>query len=184
MTQLYNRRLCNLFAGLLLSLSTLFSDYCLAQANQPLLLAGITPGLGIGLYNGVGLSGGLDIRYQRPWRNTWAFTAKTGLEVLLIKGRYAEQFRKTYQTSTGLSIPATVGVRRYWLKGIHTDLNVGVDVGISAITVTAFRFEPMVGMMISLPTGGYLDIGSSVTTSFERGSGIYAFTFAYGLLLH
>ncbi|GAB3513454.1 hypothetical protein GCM10027341_55480 [Spirosoma knui] len=184
MNQTHNRRLNTLLVGWLLGLSTLFSGRCLAQDNQQVLFAGITPGLGIGLYNGVGLSGGLDIRYQRPWRDQWAFTAKTGLEVLLIKGRYAEQFRKTYQTSAGLSIPATVGIRRYWLKGIHTDLNVGVDVGISTITVTAFRFEPMVGMMIPLSTGGYLDIGSSVTTNFELGSGIYAFTFAYGLPLH
>lgn len=167
----------------LLSLGATFVHPCLAQSHQRLLFVGITPGLGIGSYNGVGPTVGIDLRYQHLLKDNWVLTAKTGIEALRIKGRYAEQFQRTYQTASGLSLPITVGVRRYFLDRLHADLNVGADIGVSALTITSFRFEPMVGMMIPLSRDNYLDIGSSVVTSFGRGSGIYLFSFAYGLKL-
>lgn len=152
-----------------------------AQNNQRLVLVGLTPGLGIGVYNGIGLSAGLDLRYQHPIAPNLALTAKTGIDVFRVKSRYAEQFRQQYKTTAGFSIPLTVGPRYYFPKGLYTGLNVGADIGVSKLAVTSFRFEPSVGMLVPLRAGRYLDVGTSVNTSFNRGSGVFSFNFAYGL---
>lgn len=159
----------------------IFVQGTLAQQDQRLLLSGVTPGLGIGLYNGIGLSGGIDLRYQHPLVNHLTITVKTGLEAFRIKSRYTEYYRQNYQTVTGLSVPITVGPRYYVHKGMYGGLNLGADISVSKLAATSFRFEPAVGAVVPLPSGRYVDVGTSVVTSFSRGSGVYLFTVAYGL---
>lgn len=153
----------------------------LAQQDQRLLVVGATPGLGIGQYNGVGLSGGIDLRYQHPLAGNLTLTAKTGFEAFRVKSRYVEYYRQNYQVVTGFSVPITVGPRYYFFKGLYGGLNLGVDISVSKLAATSFRFEPAVGAVVPLPSGRYVDVGTSFVTSFSRGSGIYSFTVAYGL---
>lgn len=173
------QRAVRLLWGCLLSLS--LAPFSHAQRDQRLLLIGVSPGLGIGIYNSIGVVGGIDLRYQHPLARNLTLTAKTGIDVFRIKNRYAEQVKKDYQTITGFSVPVTVGPRCYFLKGMYGGLNLGADIGISKLTVSSFRFEPMVGVVIPTSAGRYVDVGASIQSSFNRGSGIFSFNLAYGL---
>lgn len=152
-----------------------------AQGRNQALFIGTPVGVGVGRYNAIGFQTGLDIRYQHPLGSNFTITGKTGLEVFLVKGRYKEYFQYYYGSSGGLSIPITIGPRFYIIDGFHVGLNVGVDIGLSAIAATSFRFEPMTGYVIRLANGNYVDASTSFITSFGEGSGVFSFNFAYGL---
>lgn len=155
----------------------------LAQGNDKILFVGTPLAVGVGRYNGTGLVTGFDTRFQLPLGSNFALTGKTGLEVFFIKGKYKEYYRYYYDAAAGLSIPIALGPRFYIVDGLHTDLNVGVDIGVSRLAATSFRFEPMAGYAIPLSNGHYIDVGASFVTSFSSGSGAFSFNFAYGLNL-
>ncbi|UYZ63492.1 hypothetical protein [Hymenobacter weizhouensis] len=155
-----------------------------AQGGQHVLFLGSELGVGVGRYNGIGLLTGPDIRYQLPLGRQFALTARTGLDVFFVKGRYSEYYRYYYGPTTGLSIPVTVGPRFYIVEGLHTSLNLGVDIGVNRLTTTSFHFEPGVGYALPVGKGNYVDLGTSFGTSFSQGSGVFLFTFAYGLNLN
>ncbi|MBC8154859.1 MAG: hypothetical protein H7Z72_18335 [Bacteroidetes bacterium] len=165
-------------AGCLLSLSLI--NQATAQSDQTLLLIGANPGVGIGIYNSVGVNFGIDLRYQHPLTNNLTLIGKTGIESLRVKGRYVDQFRQEYQTATGLGIPITVGPRYYIMPGLYGGLNLGADIGITKLVSSSFRFEPGVGIVVPLQAG-YLDVGTSISTSLSRGSGTFSFNVSYGL---
>lgn len=153
----------------------------LAQGREKILFIGTPLAVGVGRYNGTGLVTGFDTRFQLPLASNFVLTGKTGLEVFFVKGKYKDYFRYYYDTGTGLSIPVTVGPRFYIIDGLHAGLNLGVDIGVTRLAATSFRFEPMVGYAIPLPNGNYVDVGTSFITSFSRGSGAFSFNFAYGI---
>ncbi|GAB4025472.1 hypothetical protein [Spirosoma gilvum] len=152
-----------------------------AQGRNRILFIGTPVAVGVGRYNGTGFQTGLDIRYQQPLGANFAITGKTGMEYFLVKGRYKDYYRYYYNTASGISIPITVGPRFYIIDGLHAGLNFGVDIGVSQLATTAFRFEPMFGYAIRLANGSYVDVGTSFITSFSQGSGAFSFNFAYGL---
>jgi hypothetical protein len=152
-----------------------------AQGRNQILFIGTPIAVGVGRYNGTGFQTGLDIRYQHPLGSNFTITGKTGLEFFLVKGRYKEYYRYYYGTSSGISIPITIGPRFYIIDGLHAGLNLGVDIGVSRLAATSFRFEPAVGYAIRLPNRNYVDVGTSFITSFSEGSGAFSFNFAYGL---
>ncbi|UFH53329.1 hypothetical protein [Spirosoma sp. KNUC1025] len=153
----------------------------LAQGRNQILFIGTPLAVGVGRYNATGFTTGLDIRYQHPLGANFTITGKTGMEFFLVKGRYKDDFRYYYGTASGISIPITVGPRFYIIDGLHAGLNFGVDIGVSMIAATAFRFEPAFGYAIRLPNHNYVDVGTSFVTSFGEGSGAFSFNFAYGL---
>lgn len=165
-------------AGGLLGLGLI--NQAAAQSDQTLLLIGTNPGLGIGVYNSVGVSGGIDLRYQHPLTHNLTLIGKTGIESLRVKGRYVDQFRREYQTATGLGVPITVGPRYYIMQGLYGGLNLGADIGVTRLISSSFRFEPGVGAVVPL-RDGYLDVGISISTSLSRGSGTFSFNIGYGL---
>lgn len=152
-----------------------------AQGRNRILFVGLPVGVGVGRYNGTGFVTGFDVRYQHPLGSNFTITGKTGLEIFLVKGRYKEYYRYYYGSSSGISIPITVGPRFYIVDGLHAGLNFGVDIGVSRLAATSFRFEPAVGYAIRLNNGNYADVGTSFVTSFGEGSGVFSFNFAYGL---
>ncbi|GAB4014628.1 hypothetical protein EXU85_17940 [Spirosoma sp. KCTC 42546] len=154
-----------------------------AQGRNQILFIGTPMAVGVGRYNATGFTTGLDIRYQQPLGANFTITGKTGMEFFLVKGRYRDDFRYYYGSASGISIPITVGPRFYIIDGLHAGLNLGVDIGVSRIAATAFRFEPAFGYAIRLPNQNYVDIGTSFVTSFGEGSGAFSFNFAYGLNL-
>lgn len=93
--------------------------------------------------------------------------------------------RVGYPTEThGFCLPLTAGPRLYLptvLKGLHTGLNLGVDIAASKIMRTSLRFEPGVGYPLPLPGGRYLNITASLVTTFKRGDGVVGVSVAYGL---
>lgn len=153
----------------------------LAQGRSQILFIGTPVGVGVGRCNAIGFVTGLDVRYQHPLGSNFAITGKTGLEVFLVKGKYKDYYRYYYDASGGLGIPITVGPRYYIVDGLHVGLNLGVDIGVSALAATSFRFEPMTGYVVRLANGNYVDISTSFITSFGEGSGVFSFNFAYGL---
>lgn len=166
-----------LFIGLLLASLGKASG----QSGQSVLWLGATPGLGMGVYNGIGIGLGADVRYQRPLTRKLVAIARSGLDLFVIKGRYSEQFRKEYNTTVGLSIPITVGPRYYFLESLYGGLQLGADISITRLGVSSFRFEPSVGKVFPIAGGRYLDVGASIPTSMSRGSGMFLFNVAYGL---
>ncbi|MVM30520.1 hypothetical protein GO755_10790 [Spirosoma sp. HMF4905] len=155
----------------------------LAQGRNQVLFIGTPLAVGVGRYNATGFTTGLDIRYQQPLGSNITITGKTGMEFFLVKGRYRDDFRYYYGAASGISIPITIGPRFYIIDGLHAGLNLGVDIGVSRIAATAFRFEPAFGYVVRLPNHNYVDIGTSFVTSFGEGSGAFSFNFAYGLNL-
>ncbi len=154
-----------------------------AQGRNQILFIGTPVGVGVGRYNGTGFQTGFDVRYQHPLGSNITLTAKTGLDFFLVKGRYKEYYRYYYGSSSGISIPITIGPRFYIVDGLHAGLNLGVDIGVSRLAATSFHFEPAVGYAIRLGNGNYVDVGTSFITSFGEGSGAFSFNFAYGLNL-
>ncbi len=175
------RPLLGWLAGCLIGCCPALINGAAAQSSQSMLFIGGNPGVGIGVYNSVGVTGGFDLRYQHPLKGNLVLILKTGGETLRIKGRYANQFINEYQTATGFSLPFAVGPRYYFMKGMYTGLNLGVDIGLTRIVTSSFRFEPGVGVVVPLRAGGYVDAGTSVSTSFSQGSGTFSFNVAYGL---
>ena len=174
----------NTIIGIVLALAfSSLSTAVRAQGKNRLLFIGSPVGVGVGRYNPTGFQTGVDVRYQHPLASNFTITAKTGLEVFLVKGRYREYFRYYYDAGAGLSIPVTVGPRFYIIDGLHVGLNLGVDIGLSALAATAFRFEPATGYAVRLANGNYVDVTTSFVTSFGEGSGAFLFNFAYGLNL-
>ncbi|GAB3957623.1 hypothetical protein GCM10028805_50670 [Spirosoma harenae] len=152
-----------------------------AQGRNQILFIGTQAGVGVGRYNGTGFQTGLDFRYQHLLGSKFTITAKTGAEFFLVKGRYKEYYRYYFDTASGISIPITFGPRFYIVDGLHVGLNLGVDIGVSQLAATSFRFEPGAGYAIRLPNRDYIDVGTSFITSFGQGSGLFSFNFAYGV---
>lgn len=156
-----------------------------AQGGEQLLFVGTKVGPGVGAYNSTTLITGADVRAQFPLSPQAAIIARTGLEPFFYKRYYYGGYYYYYSYTErvmALQIPVTVGPRFYVHKGLHAGLNLGVDIGVKD-ALTAFHFEPAVGYALRLSNGRYLDLGTSFTTSFGRGSGEFAFSFAYGLKL-
>lgn len=174
-----NRSIHIIVFVLLLSVSA--STQVRAQGRNQVLFIGLPVGVGVGRYNGTGFQTGFDVRYQHPLGSNFTITGKTGLEFFLLKSRYKDYYRYYYGTTSGISIPITVGPRFYIVDGLHAGLNFGVDIGVSQLAATSFRFEPAVGYAIRLKNGNYADVGTSFITSFSTGSGAFSFNFAYGL---
>ena len=170
-----------LFVTLLISLTV--PTLVWAQGRNQILFIGTPIGVGVGRYNGTGFVTGLDVRYQHPLGSNFTITGKTGMEFFLVKGRDKEYYRYYYDATSGISIPITIGPRFYIVDGLHAGLNLGVDIGVSRLAATSFRFEPAVGYAIRLKNGNYADVGTSFVTSFGLGSGVFSFNFAYGLNL-
>ncbi|MBD2754327.1 hypothetical protein [Spirosoma validum] len=154
-----------------------------AQGRNQILFVGTPLAVGVGRYNAVGFQPSFDIRYQHPLGSNFTVTAKTGLDIFLVKSKYREYFRYYYNTTTGISIPITVGPRVYIVDGLYAGLNLGVDIGVNSIALTSFRFEPGFGYAIRLANKNYVDMGTSFITSFSEGSGAFSFNFAYGVNL-
>lgn len=176
-----NRSIHILIVALLLIMSA--PTLVRAQGRNQILFVGLPVGVGVGRYNATGFVTGFDVRYQHPLGSNFTLTAKTGLEIFLVKGRYKDYYRYYYNSSSGISIPITIGPRFYIVDGLHAGLNFGVDIGVSRLAATSFRFEPAVGYAIKLNNGNYADVGTSFVTSFSEGSGVFSFNFAYGLNL-
>lgn len=177
----YRSFIVRLLLGCLLGISPGIVTGSLAQSDQSLLFIGVNPGVGIGVYNGIGVAGGINLRYQHPLNNNLTLIARTGIESFRIKGRYADYYQQNFQTATGISIPIAGGPRYYFMENLYGGLNLGVEIGANKLSATAFLFEPGVGLVVPLKGGNYLDVGTSIVTSFSRGSGIFAFNIAYGL---
>lgn len=167
-----------------------------AQANDQLLFVGSSAGTGVGSYNPTGFVTSLDFRYQQPLGANFCMTARTGGEFFRIKKAFRDTYYPGYYSyygyyggyyvpgpGSGFSIPVTVGPRYYIVDGLHADLNLGVDIGVTERAATAFRFEPGVGYAIPLANNNYVDLSASFITSFAQGSGAFSFNFAYGLNL-
>lgn len=154
-----------------------------AQGRNQILFVGTPLAVGVGRYNAVGFQPGFDLRYQQPLGSGFNVTIKTGLDIFLIKSKYREYFRYYFDTTTGISIPITVGPRFYIVDGLYAGLNLGVDIGVNSIALTSFRFEPGFGYAIRLANKNYVDMGTSFITSFSEGSGAFSFNFAYGVNL-
>lgn len=154
-----------------------------AQADKQLLYLGTGLGLGVGRYNDLDLSTGLNLRFQQPLGAGFSLTARTGGDFSVVKGKEKDYYRYYYGTTSGFSIPLTVGPRFYIVDGLHTDLNVGVDLGVTELTSTSLHFEPAVGYTLPLANSHYLDLGISLITSFEQGSGVFSFNLAYAFNL-
>lgn len=166
-----------------------------AQGNNSLLFVGSSAGIGVGSYNPTGFVTSLDLRYQQPIATNFSVTARTGGEFFLIKKAFRYTYVPLYSygygyswyyeqgPGSGFSIPLTVGPRYYIANGLHADLNLGVDIGVTAVAATAFRFELGMGCAIPLANSKYMDLSASFITSFARGSGAFSFNFAYGLNL-
>lgn len=152
-----------------------------AQPGEKTLFVGVPLGAGVGAYNGLGFVAGVNTWFQYPLAPKAALVGRLGGDVFLVKGRYTEYYRKNYQTTVGYSVPVTVGPRFYILDGLHAGLNLGADIGVNSLALTSFHFEPVWGYVFRLPNGRYADVSTNLTTSFNRGSGSYSFTFAYGL---
>ncbi|WP_420151228.1 hypothetical protein [Spirosoma sp.] len=154
-----------------------------AQGRSQILFVGTPLAVGVGRYNAVGFQPSFDIRYQHPLGANFTITAKTGLDIFLIKSKYKDYFRYYYNSTAGISIPITVGPRFYIVDGLYAGLNLGVDIGVNSIALTSFRFEPGFGYAIRLANKNYVDMGTSFVTSFSEGSGAFSFNFAYGVNL-
>ncbi|MPR33335.1 hypothetical protein [Salmonirosea aquatica] len=191
---------------LLLSTATMAATF--AQTDKTILYSAADVLHGVGKYNGLGFGAGLNARLQYPIRQNLALTAKVGAEYYRIS-TYSYNLGFThltygynyatgwgfntpmyggvvgYPTEThGFSLPVTVGPRLYLppvLEGLHTDLNLGLDIAASKTMRTSLRFEPGVGYTLPLPGGRYLDITASLVTTFKRGDGVVGVSVAYGL---
>jgi hypothetical protein len=154
-----------------------------AQGRNRILFVGTPLAVGVGRYNAVGFQPSFDLRYQQPLGSNFTITAKTGLDIFLIKSKYRDYFRYYFDTTTGISIPITVGPRVYIIDGLYANLNLGVDIGVNSIALTSFRFEPGFGYVVRLANKNYVEMGTSFITSFSEGSGAFSFNFAYGVNL-
>lgn len=191
--------------------TSLFSGQpAVAQADRKLLFAGADLLHGVGRYNALRVGGGLSARVQYPLRSNLALTAKVGVEYYRI--RYYDYlpgysylgygyniitgygFNTIYYgagygylvNDNGVSLPVTVGPRLYLpglVRGLHTDLNAGLDVAATRTLITSLHIAPGVGYAVLLSTGNYLDVSLNYGTSFGRGSGVFGLSAAYGLPL-
>ncbi|MBO0940028.1 hypothetical protein J2I47_26015 [Fibrella sp. HMF5335] len=148
-------------------------------------------GVGIGKYNATGIATGLGGRFQMPLGSNFTLNAKTGFSMGTIKkayryGGYYDYYGYYYASeypATYFWIPVNVGPRFYFAKNLHVGLNLGVDIGVSEVAATSFHFEPAFGYALPLANGNVIDFGTTFETSFEQGSSIFNFRFAYGLNL-
>ena len=150
-------------------------------------------GVGIGKYNATGITTGLSGRFQMPLGSNFTLNASTGFSMGTIKkayrsGGYYDYYGNYYYDNTGVPatyfwIPVNVGPRYYFAKNLHVGLNLGVDIGVSEVAATSFHFEPGFGYALPLGNGNFFDIGTTFETSFEQGTSIFSFRFAYGLNL-
>ncbi|GAB2559553.1 hypothetical protein [Spirosoma areae] len=70
------------------------------------------------------------------------------------------------------------------VKGLHVDLNAGVDIAATKTMLTSLHVSPGVGYTLPLANGRFLDVTAGYATSFARGSGVVGISVAYGLPLN
>ena len=192
---------CFLLTSLLVSRSPIVS----AQVNTTKLLVATDVLHGVG--NALRLGNGVNARFQYPLTKTLAITGKVGIEYYRINYTYYVPgyvgptftyyagnwgFYGVYdipgsiyrQETTGLSMPITVGPRLFLpmlRDGLHVDLNVGADVGVSRTMRTSLHLSPGVGYVVPLPKGRSLDIIAHYVTALKRQTSIVGISVAYEL---
>ena len=152
----------------------------LAQDNNQILFVGLQAGYGIIPASVIGPLAGIDVHYQYPLGSDFVLTGRSGLETFAVKDQYKAVFDYYYGTTTGLSVPITVGARYYVYDGLYAALNLGVDIGRSGLAANGLRYEPAFGYALPLPNGDYIDFSTSFITSFRAGNGLFSAGVTYG----
>jgi len=203
------KQLTTLLIGGILTVALRSASF--GQMDKTMLFVGANLARGVGKYNGLGVGGGLNARLHYSLWPTLALTAQLGLEYYKIKYydylpgysylgygynaitgfgfntiNYGPGY--VYPVDTwGISLPITVAPRLYLptlLKGLHADLNLGVDVAATRTMLTSLLVSPGVGYTLPLADGNFLDILIGYGTSLSRGSGVVGVSVAYGLPIH
>jgi len=151
-----------------------FGFTAFAQGNEKTISPEFALNLPIGAAsNGVGIGFGFNAQAQFPvQKSNFSVLARSGLN--LFTGKSYNYGYGTFSTGTSLDIPLLIGGRYYIADGFHSDLELGVLLGISGGTTTAFDFAPSVGYSVS----GF-DPFVRLSTSFSTGGSFFSFGARY-----
>jgi|GEM_PF-2014647 len=121
----------------------------------------------------VGIGFGLNAQAQFPIkRSAFSILARSGLNIFTAKTINIEGFQ--FNTKSTIDLPFLVGGRYYVSKGLHTDLEFGVLVGISNSAGTAFDFSPSLGY-----SAGGFDPFVRFSSNFGTGGSFFSFGTRY-----
>ncbi len=83
---------------------------------------------------------------QFPVADNFAITTTTGIGISPAKSNYRQSLKEEYGVSMGLYLPLWLGGRYYIINGLHSDLEVGVDVKIEPTSLYAVSFFSRFGI--------------------------------------
>ncbi len=116
---------------------------------------------------------------QFPVADKFAITTTTGRGISPAKSYYRQSLKEQYGLSSGLYLPIWLGGRYYIINGLHSDLELGVDVKLNQLASTQFHFSP--GMGYTLPTGKnkFISFSTHYITGFKSGTSSSDLRFGY-----
>ena len=119
------------------------------------------------------------IQAQFPLENKFAITATTGIGIAPAKSYYREELKYYYGITSGLYLPVWIGGRYYIVKGLHANMELGVDIGLNRLAGTQVHFSPGMGYVVPMGKSGFLNFSTHYVTGFKTGSSSFDFRIGY-----
>jgi hypothetical protein len=119
------------------------------------------------------------LQAQLPVADKFSITTTTGLGIAPAKSNYRQSLKEEYGLSSGLYLPIWLGGRYYIVNGLHSDLDLGVDVKLNQLASTQFHFSPGIGYVLPTGQNKFFNVSTHYITGFKRGTSSFNLRFGY-----